>query len=155
MEPQDNFASWSSSRAGRLRLTKYPSLAPVHVTICTRHGLAHFLDPRLARTLTESLASETQTIAAVLMPNHLHWVLSDASQMARFVGRFKSLSTQAAWRCSVRGHLWQRSYFDNVIRDRAVLRQVVEYILGDPVRAGLVAESSEYRWRVLRAGLVG
>ena len=124
------------------------------MTICTKHGLAHFLDPKLAQTLTEGLASETQTIAAVLMPNHLHWVLSDASQMARLVGRFKSLSTQAAWRCGVRDHLWQRSYFDSVIRDRAVLRQVVEYILGNPVRAGLVAERSEYRWRVLRAEFV-
>ena len=36
-----------------------------------------------------------------------------------------------------RGIFWQREYYDHIIRDEDELNRVAEYILGNPIKAGL------------------
>jgi REP element-mobilizing transposase RayT len=84
------------------------------------------------------------------MPDHLHWLLADASRAGDAVIRFKSLSTRVSWQRGVRGRLWQRSYWDHVIRRQEDLREVAEYIVQNPVRAGLVRQASEYPWQIMK-----
>jgi hypothetical protein len=40
--------------------------------------------------------------------------------------------------------LWHKSYHDHVVRSEEDLLQIAEYILGNPVRAGLVESAAEY-----------
>jgi REP element-mobilizing transposase RayT len=81
----------------------------------------------------------------VVMPNHLHGVVilgadSDLS-LGDIVQRFKTLTTsrfshgvrQAAWP-AFRGRLWQRNYYDHVIRDEGSLERLREYIRDNPLR---------------------
>jgi putative transposase len=44
------------------------------------------------------------------------------------------------------GTLWQREYYDHVIRDQAELARAVEYIHNNPVKAGL----HDWRWVYVR-----
>jgi len=40
--------------------------------------------------------------------------------------------------------LWQEGYYEHVVRKDEVLPELVGYILRNPVRAGLVADPTEY-----------
>src|SRR5207249_9641402 len=44
------------------------------------------------------------------------------------------------------GPLWQHESFDHILRSDETLRMKTDYICDNPVRAGLVQSSSEYRW---------
>jgi len=99
-----------------------------------------------------SLASRYPGItvgAVVIMPNHVHCILElDGNcstgrrlPLPAIVGTFKSLTTtryiegvkRHAWPAFER-HLWQRSYYDRVIRDDAELAAFREYIATNPLR---------------------
>jgi len=109
-----------------------------------------FGNRHLAATVFRLVVEETTTLAACLMPDHLHWLLSDASHALETIRRFKSLSTHVGWRENRQGKLWQRSFWDHVIRRDENLRAVAEYIVQNPVRAGLVAEADQYPYRLIR-----
>jgi putative transposase len=82
--------------------------------------------------------------AFVVMPNHIHRVImlhddssADSSPMnlARILRAFKSLSARAVnGVLGRRGPLWQRSYFDRVIRSDAEWERVRAYIEQNPAR---------------------
>ncbi|MGB5161465.1 MAG: transposase [Thermoanaerobaculia bacterium] len=144
-----NLRTWSTSRGNRLDC-EYPEGYPLHATICTRLGLSFFLDHSLARPVFELLNEQDCTLAACLMPDHLHWLLSDASRAQEAVSRFKSVSTRTSWSQGRHGKLWQRSFWDHVIRRQEDLKAVAEYIIQNPVRQGLVREAREYPFHVTR-----
>ena len=49
-----------------------------------------------------------------------------------------------------RGKFWQEESYDHVVRDEAELVRIREYILQNPVRAGLVSEWDEWEWTFAR-----
>ena len=44
------------------------------------------------------------------------------------------------------GHVWQAESFDHVVRPSESLGQKIQYVMANPVRRGLVADSSVYPW---------
>ena len=74
----------------------------------------------------------------VVMPDHLHAILAlpgVGDSLMRVVGRFKAATSRRATKLAWRpGTLWQRSFFDRVIRDRRELDALRKYILENPVR---------------------
>lgn len=131
----------------RLPTVCYPAGHSVHVTLCTDHGEPVFRDPRLAEPLFEITATHSKTVACCLMPDHLHWLMSDAAQMKKLVHSFKSYSTYVARTLGHGPKLWQRSYWDHVLRNDEDERQVAEYIVQNPVRGGLVDEAHKYPYQ--------
>ena len=153
--PHPRFRRWGRSRGNRLPRALYPPGHPVHVILCTRAGEPVFAEPEPARILIDLLEEHPATRAACLLPDHLHWLLSDAATMASVVGQFKSYS---AWKLAREGRatrLWQRSYWDHVIRRHESLEVVIDYIRANPVRAGLAATPDEYPWTVVKMGEEG
>ena len=93
----------------------------------------------------------------VTMPNHFHGILviregeeqvsmnratiKVAPTLGQIVGAFKSVTTHAyiggvenlGWPC-FDGRLWQRNYFEHIIRNEKSYRDVVEYIRTNPAR---------------------
>jgi REP element-mobilizing transposase RayT len=88
--------------------------------------------------------------AYCLMPNHFHLVVEargiDLSRGMR------ALSGAYAQRFNRRyersGHVFQGRYDARVV-DETRYRDVREYVLENPIRAGLVGESDDYPWRAL------
>ena len=75
-----------------------------------------------------------------LMPDHFHAILGLADSrktLAEVCGAFKSLSTRAYWRRH-EGKLWQRQFFDHIIRNESDLSETLEYIQLNPAREGLL-----------------
>ena len=83
--------------------------------------------------------------AYCFMPDHLHFLIegSESSSLASMMKRFKQLSSYRYKRRT--GHsLWQRSYYDHVLRQEEDRNIVAEYIWNNPVQAALVASPEAY-----------
>ena len=83
-------------------------------------------------------------ITAVVMPDHVHLLLMpyDEFGLARIMQRIKSVSAHRIGR----GTLWQREYFDHILRSDEDVQRKAEYISENPVRAGLVQSPEDYLW---------
>ncbi len=44
------------------------------------------------------------------------------------------------------GPVWNRESFDHVVRHNESLEEKIDYVVQNPVRAGLVTDASEYPW---------
>ena len=80
------------------------------------------------------------------MPDHVHLVFdpSASCDLVTFVGLFKNLAKRATWARGVEGRFWQSSFWDQIVRRDEDLRRVIDYVLDNPVRAGLVAVREGY-----------
>lgn len=89
----------------------------------------------------------------VVMPDHVHLVISPLSDekgpfsIAKIMQAIKGASAHRVNQALGRkGYVWQQESFDRVLRREESIGDKVDYILGNPVRAGLVSAPSEYRW---------
>ena len=123
-----------------------------HVTTRTADEQRFFADFQSARSVVaalrhESTADRTRTLAFVVMPDHLHWLLQLTSGVAlhRTVNNVKAHSARAVNVLRQRsGPVWQRGFHDRAIRRDDDLPAVARYIIQNPVRAGLVSRVGEY-----------
>jgi REP-associated tyrosine transposase len=79
-------------------------------------------------------------ITYCFMPDHVHMLVEGGHPAADFrelVRIFKQRSS-FAWKQRNGTALWQRSYFEHVLRDDEDTSGVAKYILENPVRANLV-----------------
>jgi putative transposase len=92
--------------------------------------------------------------AYVVMPDHYHIVLTlrEERSVSALVRRVHSLF----WRRAVQslpqevGRVWQRRFYDHVVRDEKDWQERVAYVHANPVIGGLVSDPVEYRWSSCR-----
>jgi putative transposase len=79
------------------------------------------------------------------MPNHLHLLLEggEHSNLGRFIKVYKQV-TAFYYKKKTGMRLWQRSYYDRLLRKDIFALDVIKYILDNPVRWQLVEEFFEY-----------
>ena len=80
------------------------------------------------------------------MPDHLHLLCEGtcpSSDFKEFVRVYKQRSS-FAWKQGTGFELWQRGYFDRVLRADEDTVAVARYILQNSVRAGLSRSAGEY-----------
>jgi putative transposase len=89
----------------------------------------------------------------VVMPDHVHLIFTplydgeDLYSVAEIMQGIKSASAHKINHLLNRsGQVWQRESFDRVLRREESIRAKVEYMIQNPVRAGLVKTAAEYRW---------
>ncbi len=87
------------------------------------------------------------------MPDHVHLIftpLYDGDSLysvAEIMQGIKSASAHKINRLLNRsGQVWQHESFDWVLRREESIHAKVEYMIQNPVRAGLVRTAAEYRW---------
>jgi len=145
-----------SLRKGRVSIGSQPYL--VTTTVHERRPLLRIEDAaRLVLSSLQWLAAEKRIdlSAAVVMPEHVHFVLSlRIGSLAQLIHSFKSFTANKINTLLGRsGQFWQVQYHDHAIRKDEVLNDVVLYLLNNPVRAGLVKDFHDWpfwycRWRV-------
>jgi putative transposase len=129
------------------------------LTLATASRRPLFADERLTRFCVAELRRVSSALGFVVyvycfMPDHLH-LLAGAEgdkDLIDFVKCFKQRTGywfkhgyQGGLKASPTG-LWQRSYHDHILRSEESIEVVTNYILGNPVAAGLVTEASEYAY---------
>lgn len=142
-------------RPGSKALRQGRASLPQHVyhlrfAVADRHPL--FLDLILGRIVARclndaALLRDAQTLAWVVMPDHLHWLVQLGEQLTlgQLVRRMKSGSAQRVNRQrATQGALWQSGYYDHLVRDDENLCDVARYIVANPLRAGLVKRVGDY-----------
>jgi REP element-mobilizing transposase RayT len=85
--------------------------------------------------------NHTNTLAFIVMPDHLHWLLQliDDASLANVIKSIKSESAKKV------GHpIWQSGYYDHAIRKDEDIQAVARYIVANPIRAGLVNKVGDY-----------
>ena len=86
--------------------------------------------------------------AFVVMGNHVHVLLRPHQAASRVLQWLKGTTAREANQLLGRTGqaFWQRESYDHLVRDERELEGIAAYIENNPVKAGLAAEASQYRW---------
>ena len=81
------------------------------------------------------------------MPDHVHCFvrLPVSGHLSSWVGLLKQAITLHLHGAGLDdGTVWQRGFFDHVLRSSESYREKWEYVVNNPVRAGLVKSASDW-----------
>ena len=128
-------------------------------------AVRHLADPALAEIVVDSMlhfaGDRYDLLAFVVMSSHIHWVFQPLSAWVDSLPEApherkprqriqQGLNGFTARRCNeargARGTFWQRESYDHWIRDVDELARIINYVEGNPVKAGLVTSADEWRY---------
>jgi putative transposase len=121
------------------------------LTLCTYERKKIFWNPQLVLLILDLLREKCSAhsfgvYAYCFMPDHLHLVLAgkeDSSSLPRVIRAFKGAAAAEARALGV-SRLWQKGFYDHVIRAGEAVDRVAWYVFANPVRAGLVKQIGEW-----------
>jgi REP element-mobilizing transposase RayT len=127
--------------------------ASYHVTTRVLDQKFHLASPEEKKRIVDALdfrrrQGDCSIYGFVVMDNHLHCILglSPEHTLSDVVKKIKTWTSRNNQLKPPNTTLWDRRYDDNRIRSTHELRQVIEYIHNNPVRAGMVSSPEEYPW---------
>src|SRR5262245_24795976 len=135
------------------RLKDFPYLGGYRyfVTCCTDHWLRAFTSAAIVDALSTQLRRTCAEhsfalLAYVFMPDHLHFLIEGQTENADFRALMKVLRKRLTTEYHEfdSGELWQDGYHEHVLRNEEATVAVARYILGNPVREGLVENATDY-----------
>lgn len=140
----------------RRRLPHYQSDSKaIFITFCTYE---RWILPEFARTICLDVCLRGNGVrfalhAAIIMPDHVHIVLmplSDKDGPFSIPAIMQTIKGASSHRINAelaaRRTVWQQESFDRVLRKEEHIADKTDYILENPVRAGLVKNSGDYPW---------
>ena len=135
----------------RLHPSNYLGQKSHFITILTNARHPVFADISITTEFITLLQSESSNHSFFLhaycfMPDHLHFLvegLEPTSDLLRFVKSFK-LKSSGSYLQQTSKILWQKKFYDNIIRSSQPLEPVILYILMNPVRKHLASALNEY-----------
>ena len=88
------------------------------------------------------------------MPDHVHMVFTALNDddgkpfgLAEIMNGIKGASAHTINKAlGRRGHVWQREFFDHILRSDESASSKVQYVCENPVRKGLVKKIDNYPW---------
>ena len=115
------------------------------------YGSASLKQPEIAKMVQDSLlkydGSRYRLFAWVVMPNHVHWLMtrSEDQKLEEILQSFKSYTAHEANKMlSQYGKFWMDDYFDRHIRNERHFAATVRYIEQNPVKAKLCKKASDW-----------
>jgi REP element-mobilizing transposase RayT len=138
------------------RLDKVWIQSPIYfLTICVAGRLATLANDRAFAILRAELESARDRYGwsvgrFVVMPDHLHFFCASdeaptSVSLSRFIGGFKQWTAKGVLRAaSLAPPLWQKQFFDHVLRSNESYDSKWLYVRENPVRAGLVDKADDW-----------
>ena len=157
--PIDYIAHMSGDVPKRKHLKRIPVWIPASqrviyfVSTCCADRREIFIDNNAVKIALESLlkcaAATSWNIPQVcFMPDHVHLMLLPMAEreqsLSKLMQRWKSSSKQRLGRAGVEGEIWQREFFDRLLRSSESLTEKWRYVEMNPVDAGLCSVPEEY-----------
>ena len=124
----------------------------------SEQGPVWLSDARIAQLVADSLHyrdGQVYRLAAFcIMPNHLHLVIvplpKEDGVLHSLPAIMHSLKRYTARQANLllgrEGAFWQDESYDHVVRSEAEARRIIEYVLNNPVKAGLVQAWEDWPW---------
>ena len=82
------------------------------------------------------------------MPDHIHFFCTDAERgigLSQFMQRWKEWTSKRLQReAGLSGPIWQKGFFDHLLRSDESYSEKWTYVRNNPVRAGLVHSPDEW-----------
>ena len=82
------------------------------------------------------------------MPDHFHALIGigkSNKSLGQICGAFKSLTTRISWKW-YEGAIWQRQFYDHIVRNEEDFFDCVNYIKQNPVKACLVSKWDDWEF---------
>ncbi len=123
------------------------------VTICAENKQNYFVNNKISKMIEDELefrrtTKEINLLCYCIMPDHLHILLSLTEDyhksLQSWVSAFKRYTTRVINELFGIKPLWQKNFYDHVVRKEESLIKIAEYIVNNPVRKGIVSEWEEY-----------
>jgi REP element-mobilizing transposase RayT len=122
-------------------------------------GPRHLANAEIAELVVNGLNNgETrfdryQLHAFVVMPNHVHILVTPKVPATKWLGPLKGFTAHEANRIlGLTGKpFWQNESYDHLVRSPEEFDRVQRYIENNPVKAGLVVEPGDFEWSSARA----
>ncbi len=118
---------------------------------------------KIANILVEALHYRHERVyelvAFCIMPNHVHVVFTPLKQER---GSFhplerimQSLKRHTARQANIvlgrKDPFWQAESYDHFVRDEGELNRIIQYVIYNPVKAGLIADWKDWPWTHISA----
>ena len=144
----------------RVPITLPNDVAPIYFVTCCCAGrrVVFNLAERVDMAHRELLESRTRLSwivgSVVYMPDHVHLFCCpprrEGHLLSRFIGAWRSAVSRRLRACGLEGPLWQRGFFDHVLRSGESYSEKWEYTRSNPERAGVADFRRWFEVDVLR-----
>ena len=124
-----------------------PSKEDYFITMCCRQrGRNQLANSQIAPALIDTIKHRNDrhiwyAHIAVVMPDHVHLVLGFPDRERGIDG---IVSKWKEWTAKSMGICWQRGFFEHRLRRAEGFREKADYVLANPVRAGLVGRWEDW-----------
>lgn len=134
-------------RSSALRKGRFSLAGGVYlITTVTQDRHPWFADFACARWVVRALMGEARlgraaTLAYVVMPDHVHWLLrlGDKAALSTVVRGVKSVAAHGIGRA-----VWQAGFHDHALRADEDVLEAARYVVANPLRARLVERLADY-----------
>lgn len=117
--------------------------------------------PEIAGMVAEAMHFRDDTVynlySYTIMPNHTHIVFSvqrNDISLHKILQSLKRHTAQEGNKILHRsGAFWLHESYDHVVRDGAELERILQYVLLNPVKAGLCKHWKDWKWNYIRKDL--
>ena len=95
-------------------------------------------------------------ISYCIMTNHVHLLISEVNiQLFKILQSIKSFTAkQINKKINSTGKIWQRESYDHIVRENTNINNYVNYILQNPVKAGLVSNTKDWKYNYFNDDLI-
>ena len=121
-----------------------------------RNAPYYLQQPEIAEVVTEALHfrddKKIKLWSYTIMSNHIHLLITtneaNNEYLKKIMQDFKKFTGANANKLLGRtgNPFWQDEYYDHIVRDEAEFYRIENYILNNPVKAGLVEKQEDWRW---------
>ena len=114
--------------------------------------------PKIATIVESSLkyhdSADYDLLCYCIMPNHVHLIftlLDDARSLDKIMFSVKRYTAGEANKILNRsGQFWQHESYDHIVRNEKALYNIINYVINNPVDAGLVIKWQDWKWTYLK-----
>ncbi|WP_375559915.1 transposase [Bernardetia sp. OM2101] len=127
------------------------------------YGEQYLKKPEIAEIVKNSLHyfddSRLELISYCIMSNHVHVMfrlfekdkLDKPITLSKIMHSIKSFSgSEINYKLKRTGTLWQAESYDHWVRHKNSWNRIVDYILDNPVKAGLVEDRKDWKWSYIK-----
>lgn len=142
------YKTFGKSRCLRLKSVDYTSINyPLHIIIGTYRKFPFFNNPNYSNFVVDELGKTLCIVAWCLMPDHLHLLFNSEGKEIDVLKIIKNIKGRTSVILRKKYNLekvWQKSFYDRILRKEEMMEDVSLYILNNPVRKGIVKDWKGY-----------
>jgi putative transposase len=143
-----------SEKKHRLSLNLYRGLVSVDYTACTRNRATFFfkacyVEQSATVLLDEAAKWKCAVVIFQFMPDHVHIILKGAREDSDTYCAMKMFKQKTGFLFSKAGCgiIWQKDFYDHILRTEDDFSNHLRYILDNPIQKGLTSTWREYPYR--------